>query len=241
MQLLQETPPQAAALRTPKPCRFCLALEDGLCRTLSAEEIRRLATGATRRRLRAGTEIPGAAGEHCANLVSGIVRLSKLLPDGRQQIVALKTAPSLIGTPFLLGTDICAKALTDVELCFFPRAAFESITRKNQALEHCLHMQALRDLDEARNLLLSLGRKNARERVASFLLMIAERLVPPDSDERTVELPLTRTDIADFLGLTIETVSRQFTALKREGLIALPDARRVRLIALERLKVAAGH
>ena len=111
-------------------------------------------------------------------------------------------------------------------------------------LEHGLYAQALAELDEARDLLLTLGRKTARERVATFLLLIA-RHAPQDEGARhggrtAFDLPLSRAEIADFLGLTIETVSRQITRLKTEGLIHVAQNRRISVPDLEALAAVSG-
>ena len=99
---------------------------------------------------------------------------------------------------------------------------------RSPELEHRLHEQALRELDEAREWMLTLGRKSAAEKVASFLLMIACTTIPrPRPEAEPFELPLKRADIADFLGLTIETVSRQITKLRKAGVIHLENNRSV--------------
>lgn len=107
--------------------------------------------------------------------------------------------------------------------------------------EHRLLQQTLRELDEAREWMVTLGRKTATEKIASFLLMIA-RNIRPEAAERSVafDLPLSRAEIADYLGLTIETVSRQFTRLRGEGVIRVENNRHVIVDDLSRLAVRAG-
>ena len=118
---------------------------------------------------------------------------------------------------------------------------FERIVAEGRALQHRLFQQTLMELDEARDWLLAIGRKTARERVASLLHMIA-RHVPDNSPDAarlrsavTFDLPLTRADMADFLGLTIETVSRQITRLRQDGIIIVEANRRISIPDIERL------
>jgi CRP/FNR family transcriptional regulator len=163
-----------------------------------------------------------------------VVKLTKSLADGRQQIVGLQFASDFIGRPFRAHSPYFAEAATDVELCTFPRAPFESLVREFPGLEHRLFEHTLDELDAAQEWMLLLGRKTAEERVASLLLMIAKRMSAVGCSSAAAglnfvefDLPLTRTDIADHLGLTIETVSRQITRLRGMNLIKLKGARRI--------------
>ena len=118
----------------------------------------------------------------------------------------------------------------------------------NPALEHRLHEQTLRELDEARDWMVTLGRKTAGEKVASFLFLIATHIDPVAQIQRELgergdaefDLPLSRADIADFLGLTIETVSRQITKLRKAGVIAVENNRKFIIPDLGRLEAHCG-
>ena len=112
--------------------------------------------------------------------------------------------------------------------------------RENAGLENRILRQALAQLDQARDWMVTLGRKTAREKVASFLQLIASSSDPENKAENTFELPLSRSDMGDFLGLTIETVSRQLTALKRDGVIKLEGSRRVFVPSPDRLSRETG-
>jgi CRP/FNR family transcriptional regulator len=117
----------------------------------------------------------------------------------------------------------------------------EDLIRESPDLEHKLHEQALKELDDAREWMLTLGRKTAGEKVASFLFLIASNIDPELSDHDgpiQFELPLKRSDIADFLGLTIETVSRQITKLRKAGVIEVENNRTVIVPNLEKLETA---
>ena len=174
-----------------------------------------------------------------ANVMSGVVKLTKLMADGRQQIVGLQFAPDFLGRPFKRQTDLSFETATEVRLCSFPAQILDDMITNTPELEHRLHEQALNELDDAREWMLTLGRKTASEKVASFLLMIAIHIDPEfeDAGHRiSFELPLKRSDIADFLGLTIETVSRQLTKLRKAGVIELEHNRTVTIPSLRRLE-----
>jgi CRP/FNR family transcriptional regulator len=158
--------------------------------------------------------------------------------------VGLQFAPDFLGRPFKTESDLNAEAATDVSLCAFPRAAVERMMRASPELERRLYRQALDELDEARDWMVTLGRKTAAEKIASFLLMIARHIDPtadPDRDSAAFDLPLTRADIADFLGLTIETVSRQLTRLRADKVISIENNRHIVVPSLSRLEARAGN
>ncbi len=169
-----------------------------------------------------------------AIVVSGAVKLVKMLSDGRQQIVGLLFASDCLGRTFAEKQQTFAEAATEVELCCFPRKVFERVLRRHPELEHALLEKTLRDLDAARNWMVALGRKSASEKIASFLLEMSHRseltqcsLDRPTPDLPTFALPLARTEIADYLGLTVETVSRNFSKLKVSGIIRLIDGQTI--------------
>ncbi|WP_299821099.1 Crp/Fnr family transcriptional regulator [uncultured Jannaschia sp.] len=227
----------------PVLCRACEARHRGICGALDANELLRLGRRSSRHEHGAGTTLVavGDRPEHCSNILSGVVKLSKLLADGRQQVVELQFAPDFLGRPFAEQSDVLVEAATDVRLCSFPRLALEAMMADAPALENRMHRQALRQLDDARDWMMTLGRKNAAEKVASFLLMIARHVRPQDDGYSSrFDLPLSRSDIADFLGLTIETISRQLTRLRKDGTIGIERARHVTVQDLEALKRAAA-
>ena len=192
-----------------------------------------------------GKELVGDAEsvDRFSNVLSGVVKLTKTLPDGRQQIVGLQFAPDFLGRPFRVESSLSAEAATDVELCSFPRKALEAMMKDQPGLEHRLLEQTLRELDQARDWMVTLGRKTATEKIASFLLMIARNIDPTAgsaSRAAAFGLPLSRGEIADFLGLTIETVSRQFTRLRGDGVIRMEGNRHVIIDDVGRLARRAG-
>jgi len=226
----------------PEICRSCEARHKGVCGALNPVQLTKLAKQTTRREITEGTELI-AADEPVAsysNIMSGVVKLSKLLADGRQQIVGLQFAPDFLGRPLKADSRISAEAATIVKLCSFPKTTLERMMEEAPGLEHKLLEQALNELDEARDWMVTLGRKSAGEKIASFLYLIAVH-IDPEVDDLTdgscnFDLPLTRADIADFLGLTIETVSRQLTKLRQQNVITIINNRHVTIPDIKLLR-----
>lgn len=136
-----------------------------------------------------------------------------------------------------------AEAASDVDLCRVPKGALERLIVEKPNLEHRLMQQALRELDEAREWMVTLGRKTAAEKVASFVYLIATYLDPSTDDQaksRKFDLPLTRGDVADFLGLTLETVSRQLSKLRAERMIVITGVTHIEVPDLHRLRKRCG-
>ena len=225
-------------------CASCEARHRGICGALSSEQLVTLARTSWKHKAEAGEELAGEAEsiDHYSNVLSGVVKLSKMLPDGRQQIVGLQFAPDFLGRPFKEESVVAAQAATDVALCSFPRRSLERMIADQPELKHRLLEQTLEELDQAREWMVMLGRKTAVEKVASFLLMIAHNIDPEadDKSSATFDLPLSRAEIADFLGLTIETVSRQLTRLRADGVIRIELSRHITIDSLARLAARAG-
>lgn len=228
----------------PALCRACEARHRGVCGALSAEQLIALNKQSTRKHISSGAELIGESQEanSYANIIAGVVKLTKMMADGRQQIVGLQFAPDFLGRPFRADSGITADAATEVNICSFPKALIDRMIKETPELEHKLLEQTLKELDEARDWMLTLGRKTASEKVASFLFLIATHINPEsESDSAKFELPLTRSDIADFLGLTIETVSRQMTKLRKDGVILIRNNRHVEVPDLARLAERASQ
>ena len=155
-----------------------------------------------------------------------MLRLVKLLPDGRRQITGFLSAGRLLGLAPEGAHVYTAEAITEVTLCRYGRAAFERLIDEVPGFAKRLLTVTSHELRVAQNQMLLLGRKTATEKVASFLLLMAEQ---HEGDGIEVDLPMTRSDIADYLGLTIETISRTLTKLKQDGLIALPTPNRLKI------------
>ncbi|MER8962863.1 Crp/Fnr family transcriptional regulator [Mesorhizobium sp. M0701] len=229
----------------PVLCLSCEARHRGVCGALEPDRLARLAKTSSRHKIEPGVELIGDAEavDSYSNVLSGVVKLTKSLSDGRQQIVGLQFAPDFLGRPFKMKSAINAEAATAVSLCSFPRAAIERMMKESPEFMHRLLKQALNELDEAREWMVTLGRKTAPEKVASFLLMIARNIgssVDPAARSACFELPMTRADISDFLGITNETVSRQLTSLRMDGVIRIENNRRVTVDSMSRLERRCG-
>jgi CRP-like cAMP-binding protein len=173
--------------------------------------------------------------EGCYRVVSGAVRLSKSTPDGRRQVIDFLTA----GEYFGLSTGQCyrysVEAVTPTILVRYPRARLEAALEAEPELAQRMFRIACIELERAQQHLLLLGRKRAEEKVAAFLLTLPRRLGDGHDRRAAVHLPMSRQDMADYLGLTIETVSRTLTRLRRAGLIGLPTPQQVVLIRADAL------
>jgi CRP/FNR family nitrogen fixation transcriptional regulator len=156
-------------------------------------------------------------------VLSGVVRTSKLLSDGRRQIDAFHLAGDIFGIEAGDEYRFCAESVGNCVVVAYRRSHLAALTGSDAQLGEDMTMGMMRSLVRAQNHMLLLGRKSALEKIATFLLDMAERT----ADDSTLDLPMSRTDIADHLGLTIETVSRSFTQLERQGIIGLPSARRI--------------
>jgi CRP/FNR family transcriptional regulator len=220
-----------------------------ICGALSGNDLARINKIARQKKYQAGETIIFENDDvnYLGIVLSGVVKLGKLLPDGRQQIVGLQFPSDFMGRAFKDKATCNAEAATDVELCIFPRKPFESLLSEIHDLENRLFANTLDELDAARDWLLLLGRQSAREKVARFLLMIARRIpnigcsTGVEADTIRFDLPLTRADMADFLGLTIETVSRQFTRLKKDRLIKIEQSRTIVVPSVSKLEAASGQ
>jgi CRP/FNR family transcriptional regulator, anaerobic regulatory protein len=227
----------------PTLCRSCEVRHKGMCGALSPDELTLLSRHTRQISQAAGEELIGESTDVAAydNVMRGVVKLSKTLEDGRQQIVGLQFAPDLVGRLYASESPMTAEAASDVEVCRVPKAMLERLLEQNPGLRKRLMEQSLRELDEARDWMVTLGRKTAAEKVASLLLLIATHLDPDaTTDRRVFDLPMSRLDIADYLGLTIETVSRQLSKLKSAGIITITANRHIEVPSLARLRSRCG-
>lgn len=155
-------------------------------------------------------------------VTSGVLRLTRLLSDGRRQVIAFGYPGDIVGFPSANIHHTDCEALTDVRLQPFRRSALESGEGDPQ-LHTALLQAALREISGMQDHFMMLGRKSASEKLASFLCVLAERVGIDLGAYRSVTLPMSRSDIADFLGLTTETVSRTFTQLRKSKIIAIDN------------------
>lgn len=226
-------------------CAECPIRHRAVCSYVEPAGLERLNSIKYYKTFKAGREIVAAGEETAAigSVVSGVVSLSKTMADGRRQMVGLMFASDFIGRPKVPVAPFDASAVTDVTLCLFPRTRFEALLSDIPALERRLLEITLDELDAARDWMLLLGRKTAQEKIATFLVILARRGQAAENDRAGLKLalPITREAIGDYLGVTIETVSRQMTALRKAGVIELEDARHIRVPEFGALLDAAGE
>ena len=229
-------------------CDQCVVRNRAICAALEKDELTSLNAIGRRRNLVAGESLiwEGEDSVLVANVIEGVLKLSAGTEDGREQIVGVVYPSDFIGRPFGGTTNHGVTALTDARVCVFSRQDFDAFAREHPDLEHKLLQRTLSELDRTRRWMLLLGRKSASEKVASFLIELSDRLAPatctahPDAVATRFVLPFSRQQIADVLGLTIETVSRQFTRLKSDGVIDLPSRREVVIEDRGALQAEAG-
>jgi len=177
---------------------------------------------------------------HVFRVETGAVALYKVLADGRRQIVGFAYPGDLVGLGAQGEHVVNAQAIRPTSLRCLPIAALNRSAARDPDLGFKLYEALGRELAATRDLMLTTGQRSATERLASFLMAFSRRSERNGQSRTEFELPMTRSDIGDFLGLTIETVSRTFTKLKVLGLIALPQSNQVKLTNLEELENLAN-
>jgi CRP/FNR family transcriptional regulator, anaerobic regulatory protein len=182
----------------------------------------------------------GEAVDFVFSVSEGTVRLFRLLSDGRRQIIGFALPGDFLGVSLPATHEYCAEAVNNARLCRIPRGAFVALVDEKPHLLKKLHEFASRDVRIAREQMVLLGRKTAEERVVAFLLTMRERWARVSQCSVTIPLPMSRVDIADYLGLTIETVSRTISKLARDkAIVVVPDG--VRLLDIPRLQKASAN
>lgn len=223
-----------------EPCASCGARADSVCAAIHKDDLARLARIAVASNVGAGQTFihEGDPAVDFFNITGGTARLFKLLPDGRRQITGFAHIGDFLGLSSHGAYTLGAEAIDPVHLCRFPRASLRAVLNDFPSMERALLQHADDELVAAQNQMLLLGRKSARERLASFLT--ARSMARSCQPRMTrITLPMTRGDIADYLGLTVETVSRTFTWLKAEKLIDLPSPQEVVILRATELEAMA--
>ncbi len=229
-----------------KTCSDCPIRQRAVCAKCDSRELELLEDIKYYRSFSAGQTVMWA-GDHMdfvASVVSGVATLTQTMEDGRTQMVGLLLPSDFVGRPGRGEATYSVTAASDLVMCCFRRKPFEQMIDTTPHIAHRLLEMTLDELDAAREWMLVLGRKTAREKIASLLSIIARRdallgLAAPGK-ELQFELPLTREAMADYLGLTLETVSRQISALKRDGIIVLTGKRLITVPDMDRLMTEAG-
>ena len=223
----------------PEQCAKCNVRHLSICGALEEGELAALAEITTFVELQGHDPITseGEAADYLFNVTRGAVELYKLLPDGRRQITGFLFSGDFLGIALNDSYAYSAEAVGGVSLCRFPRKKLENLLNRFPKLERRLLNVASNELVQAQDQMLLLGRKTAKEKVCSFLMRLSDRAEERGEDPHTIYVPMSRSDIGDFLGLTTETVSRNFTQLKTSGVIRLLEGGMVHIPDMETLRL----
>ena len=229
------------------PCAECSIRDKAICQSLDDADLDRLNHMSRRHTIARGETLQWEGDDALVvgNVIDGVLKLASANVDGRDQTLGILFPSDFIGRPFGRKTNHSIVAMTEASVCTFLRGPFDDFAREHHELEHHLLERTLTDLDRTRHWMMLLGRKSAAERVAAFLLEMAARLEaappPPPAGTTRFHLPFGRQEIADLLSLTIETVSRQMTKLRDDGVIDIPDRRTVVVLDRHALESCAGN
>ncbi|WP_120501931.1 transcriptional regulator FnrL [Roseovarius sp. EL26] len=229
-----------------RDCGTCPIRHRAVCARCDEHELAQLDKIKFYRNFEAGQMIAWAGDQmdFVASVVTGIATLTQVMEDGRTQMVGLLLPSDFVGRPGRVTAAYNVVATSDMTLCCFRKKPFEQLMTATPHIAQRLLEMTLDELDAAREWMLVLGRKTAREKIASLLCIIARRNAALQKnmpeDKIVFDLPLTREAMADYLGLTLETVSRQISALKRDGVISLEGKRHVSVPDFGRLLQEAG-
>ena len=227
----------------------CPVRSIGICASSGQQELRWLEDAKLHRQYLAGHSLayPGEPLAHVGTIMNGLASLSRVMEDGRRQVIGVLHPGDFLGHPGRKTTPFMVEAITDVELCGFQYQAFDRLLATMPQL-HSRLLEVMQDeLDAARDWMLLLGRKTAREKICSFLVYLTYRQSKVRTDDRfplspgIVYLQMTREQISDCLALTLETVSRQFSALAKEGITAPAGRQSVHIPNFRNLLDAAGE
>ncbi len=229
-----------------RDCGTCPIQHNAVCALCEPDELKLLDSIKYYRSYEAGQSVLWA-GDHMefvASVVEGIASMSQTMEDGRTQMVGLLLPSDFIGRPGRDSAPYDVVAVSNLTICCFRKKPFEDLLRDTPHLGSRLLQMTLDELDSAREWMLLLGRKTAHEKISSLIGILATREAAltkhTPNDGMSFDLPLTREAMADYLGLTLETVSRQISGLKKSGVIVLEGKRRVVIPNIDRLMAETG-
>jgi len=222
-------------------CSTCTVLSLSVCGALDQDDLAEFERIARHVQLAPNEALFNAGQIACSvhNLTAGVARLYKLLPDGRRQVIGFALPGDFLGRAPSDRYGCSADAIGSVSVCRFPREAFTQFIAQRPHFLLRINEFATRELMLAQEQMLLLGRRTAEEKVASFLVGWRDRLAKIGDERQTISLPMSRQDIADYLGLTIETVSRTLTRFEREKILIIVTGG-VRLLDLTRTAAMAA-
>jgi CRP/FNR family transcriptional regulator len=218
------------------PCEGCEVRDKAVCGVLDCADLATFKNLGRTVKLSPGQVLfhEGDPVTRVFTLTRGTLKLYNLLADGRRHVTGFVHPGGFLGISMDEEHVFSAEALDDAQLCWFPRSRFDGFVDKHSPMERELYRIAAHELASAHQQMVLLGRKTATERLASFLVVLAGR-----GASRFVRLPMSRSDIADYLGLTKETVSRVLSAFRRDRLIRLQAIDEVEILERESLEDVA--
>lgn len=215
---------------------------------LSTPELEYLFTEGRERHFAAGEHLitEGESSDYVYDLMSGTVALARNGRDGRRQILSFLGARQFLGAASTPSYPNLATALTSVTAISYPRTALDKALSSSSVFATQFHKVLTRILESAHDHVYTIGQRSAVERVASFLLYLRANQARfssagPREKSEHIDLPMTRLDIADFLGLTIETVSRAFSALKKADIVSFTDSHSCEILNIEKIRDLGGR
>lgn len=224
------------------PCQGCEVRDKAVCGVLDCSRLEEFRNLGWTLKLAPGQTLfhEGDPATRVFTLTTGTLKLYKLLADGRRQVTGFLHPGDFLGISIDDEHAFSAEAVEQSQLCWFPRARFDDFVEDDAAMERELYRMAAHELAAAQQQFVLLGRKTASERIATFLLLFDERAaLSARRAAGLVRLPMSRSDIADYLGLTKETVSRVISALKRDRVIRLEALDLVQILDRDRLEQLA--
>jgi CRP/FNR family transcriptional regulator len=221
-----------AELHADHPCFGCAVRERAVCGVLDSGDLAAYRRLGWALKLSPGQTLfhEGDPATRVFTVTRGTLKLYTLLPDGRRQVTGFMFPGDFLGISLDEEHAVSAEALGDVQLCWFPRSRFSEFVENHPAMERQLYCRAAHELAAAREQMVLLGRKTALERLATFFNQLLQRADRTGAGvASSFDLPMSRADIADYLGLTKETISRILGQLR--------DLRMIRLVTLDRIMV----
>lgn len=224
------------------PCLFCQARSTALCSLLGGDDITCLNDIVTRREIRQGRRLfeEGDLGDSYFVVTTGAMMVFKEAHDGRRQITGFLYPGDMLGLNHHRRYAYTAEALRDSVVCEYPTSELNRLFQDFPEMEHWMLAHCSNELAAAHDQMFLLGRKNAVEKIATFLWFLHLRLDRYKKGETALLLPMSRRDIADYLGLTVETVSRTLTRLRRDGVIRTVGKDVIDILDVARLQSLAG-
>ncbi|HEX2803799.1 MAG TPA: helix-turn-helix domain-containing protein [Sphingomicrobium sp.] len=228
-----------SALPQGHPCFGCPVRDLAICGTLDGDQLKEFRRLGCCMALSSGQSLfsQGDSAASVFTVTEGILKSYRILPDGRRQVTGFHMAGDFVGNVVGDVHEVTAEAVKDCRVCAFPVRRFENFVEDHPPMERELYIAAARQLAQAHEQMVLLGRMTAIERIASFFLALSDRSQGADM----VDLPMSRSDIADYLGLTKETISRVLSELKGSRMIRLQAIDRIQILDRPRLKqIASG-